>query len=108
MIADNIIDIGCVGHCDTVITDICIEKAGTYYIEYELDGVNRYIKIVTESDGEKLKIPVAEFPVDREIFFRLLDENQNVMTDSEFSEIRMNTKIKLIADNCETQNNCND
>ena len=96
MIADSIIDLGCVGHCDIVNTDICIENAGTYYLEYELDGVNRYVKIITETDAEKLSFPANVFPANREIMMRILDSDQNVMGDGEFNKIRFKTIVKLI------------
>jgi len=96
MIGDNIIDLGCVGHCDIVNTDICIENAGTYYLEYDLDGVKRYVEITTGADAENLVFPAKEFPVNREIMMRVLDSDQKVLGDGEFNKIRFKTIIKLI------------
>jgi len=69
---DEILDLGCAGHCGNVeIEDIIIPTAGTYLIEYEYLNVKTYHEVEIENDNDPLVLNMFKFPVNQEILFRI-------------------------------------
>lgn len=96
---NEIINLGCTGHCGLVTTDFCIDIAGTYRIEYELYGVIRSVEIVIENDGDRLQIPLDKLPINKNVIFTLWDENNKILNLNGITKIQINTNLKLNSNN---------
>lgn len=91
----EILDLGCIGHCNTTIPGLPVPESGVYTLKYTVDNVDHLQAFEIENDNDEIPMAPNIMPVNREIIFQLLDPNGDVVEIQEFQYFRIFLKILI-------------
>lgn len=92
-LACNIENLGVFDVCEIVTTEILIPIPGTYFIRFEINGIEYNIEFEIESENDPVIIDMSELPAYREIIFKIFDENDDEVIFENISMFRIETSF---------------